>query len=259
MKNMAGTCEHVSVSIVIPVFNEAGNIEALTGRLTSVLAGLLGGAEIIFVDDGSTDGTLSELQNAQEQEPRIRILHFHRNLGQTAALAAGFNHARGEAVITLDGDLQNDPADIPALLEKLKEWDVVCGIRIRRHDSGWKRLSSRIANAVRNWATQDDIVDTGCTLKAYRRACVEHLELYNGMHRFLPTLLRMRGFRVIQMPVSHHPRFRGKTKYGTWGRLAKGLSDLYAVRWMKKNRIDYSSQLESFEVPVRTEVLEKKS
>src|SRR5579884_2780286 len=139
---------------------------------------------------------------------------------------------------TLDGDLQNDPADIPKLLEKLKDWDVVCGIRIHRQDSPWKRISSRIANEVRNWVTGDNIIDTGCTLKAFRGDCVRNLELYQGMHRFLPTLLKMRGYRVIQIPVSHHPRLHGKTKYGTWRRLVKGLADLYAVRWMKANWID---------------------
>jgi dolichol-phosphate mannosyltransferase len=255
---MAELGERVSLSVVVPVFNEAGNVQTLAERLKSVLSGPLSHAEIIFVDDGSTDATLSQLRQAQESEPRIRILHFQRNLGQTAALAAGFHHARGEAVVTLDGDLQNDPADIPALIEHLSRWDVVCGIRVRRQDNWLKRITSRIANGVRNWATEDDIIDTGCTLKAYRRACLEHLELYKGMHRFLPTLLRMRGFRVLQAPVSHHPRFSGKTKYGTWGRLVKGLSDLYAVRWMKKNRIDYSSELEFYEKSSPAAVLERK-
>jgi dolichol-phosphate mannosyltransferase len=256
---MADLDERVLLSVVIPVFNEAGNIQPLVGRLRPVLSGSMSAAEIIFIDDGSSDTTLPELRQAQESEPRIRILHFQRNLGQTAALAAGFHHARGDAVVTLDGDLQNDPADVPALVEKLDHWDVVCGIRVRRQDSWVKRISSRIANGVRNWATRDNIVDTGCTLKAYRRECVRHLELYKGMHRFLPTLLKMRGFRVLQVPVTHHPRLRGKTKYGTWGRLFKGLSDLYVVRWMKRNRIDYSSELEFDEKPCRSAVLERKA
>jgi dolichol-phosphate mannosyltransferase len=256
---MADSTDRVSLSVVIPAFNEAGNIQPLVEGLKLALSESLGLAEIIFVDDGSTDETLSELRRAQENEPRIRILHFHKNLGQTAALSAGFDHARGEAVVTLDGDLQNDPADIPVLVGKLSRWDVVCGIRMGRQDSWLKRISSRIANGVRNWATQEDIVDTGCTLKAYRKTCVEHLELYNGMHRFLPTLLKMRGFRVLQIPVAHHPRFSGQTKYGTWGRLFKGLPDLYVVRWMKRNRIDYFSQLELYEKPSRPAVLERKA
>lgn len=244
MINQAG---QPALSIVIPVYNEAENISPLAARLKSAFSHFSGTVEFIFVDDGSTDSTLEELRAAQRTDPRIRILYFPKNLGQTAAMAAGFHHVRGGAVVTLDGDLQNDPADIPALLEKLQDWDVVCGVRVRRHDSWVKRASSRIANGVRNWATGDDIVDTGCTLKAYRAECVKDLELYQGMHRFLPTLLKMRGYRVIQVPVPHHPRLAGSTKYGTWGRLLKGIADLYAVRWMKKNRIDYGAGLEIYE------------
>ncbi len=236
-----------SLSVVIPVFNEAENIQPLIERLCSALGDWPGRVEILFVDDGSTDGTLQLLKQAQERDPRIRIAHFRRNLGQTAAMAAGFRLAAGEAVVTLDGDLQNDPAEVPRLVKMLDDWDVVCGIRTRRRDSRWKRLSSRIANGFRNWVTHDEIVDTGCTLKAYRRACFSRLELYQGMHRFLPTLLKMRGYRVTQVPVSHHPRAAGKTKYGTWGRLKKGLADVWAVRWMKKNWIDYEAHLEVLE------------
>ncbi len=252
--------DNISLSVVISVYNEEENIRPLVERLGFALAGWPGSFEILFVDDGSTDSTLNSLKQAQEANPQsqmmIRIAHFRRNLGQTAALAAGFRLARGNAVVTLDGDLQNDPAEIPRLVELLKDWDVVCGIRVRREDSWWKRLSSRIGNGFRNWATGDDIVDTGCTLKAYRRECVERLELYRGMHRFLPTLLKMRGYRVTQVPVSHHPRLRGKTKYGTWGRLVKGLGDVWAVRWMKKNRIDYDSVLEVLD---KTETIERLS
>ena len=239
-----------SLTVVIPVYNEAENIQPLAGRLGAALASWPGTLEIIFMDDGSTDLTLDRLKQAQRSDSLlqgIRIAHFGRHLGQTAAMAAGFRLARGRAVATLDGDLQNDPAEIPRLVGMLKDWDAVCGIRVRRQDGFVKRVSSRIANGFRNWATGDDIIDTGCTLKAYRRECLEHLELYHGMHRFLPTLLRMRGCRVTQAPVSHYPRLRGKTKYGTWGRLVKGLGDLWAVRWMKKNRLDYDPFLEVFE------------
>ncbi len=238
-----------SLSVVIPVFNEAENIPTLVERLQAALGDWPAEVEFLFVDDGSTDATLELLKRAQSSEPRIRIAHFRRNLGQTAAMEAGFHVARGGAVVTLDGDLQNDPAEIPRLVGMLGEWDVVCGVRVRRHDTLWKRLSSRIGNGFRNWATGDDIIDTGCTLKAYRRACVERLELYHGMHRFLPTLLKMRGYRVTQVPVSHHPRLAGKTKYDTWGRLKKGLADVWAVRWMKKNWISYQSVLEVLETP----------
>ncbi len=247
--------ETVALSVVIPVYNEAENVRPLLDRLDSALRDWPGKIEIIFVDDSSTDSTLELLKQAQECDSRIRIAHFRRHLGQTAAMAAGFQMARGRAVVTLDGDLQNDPAEIPGVVAMLKDWDAVCGIRARRQDSWWKRASSRIANSFRNWVTGDDIVDTGCTLKAYRRECLGRLELYQGMHRFLPTLLKMRGYRVVQVPVSHHPRLRGKTKYGTWGRLTKGLADVWAVRWMKKNWIDYEASLEVFEKPSPIEPL----
>ncbi len=245
----------VSLSVVIPVFNEAENIHPLLDRLGTALAGWPGEVEIVFVDDGSTDGTLEKLKRARESNARVHVARFRRNLGQTAAMAAGFRLAQGKVVVTLDGDLQNDPADIPRLVEMLAEWDAVCGVRMRRQDGWWKRFSSRIANAFRNWATGDHIIDTGCTLKAYRRECLESLELYRGMHRFLPTLLKMRGWRVTQVAVAHHPRLRGRTKYGTWGRLLKGLSDVWAVRWMKKNRIDFAAELEVLEKPSLTQAL----
>jgi len=236
-----------SLSIVIPVYNEEDNIHPLVERLEEAVAGWSDWVEILFVDDGSSDKTLELLKEAQKSDSRIRIVHFRKNLGQTAAIAAGFRLAQGRVIATLDADLQNDPMEIPRLVKMLKEWDAVCGVRIKRKDSWWKRLSSRIGNGFRNWVTGDDIIDTGCTLKAYRRECLEGLELYNGMHRFLPTLIKMRGYRVTQVPVAHHPRRAGKTKYGTWGRLVKGLTDVWAVRWMKKNRIQYEAELQVLE------------
>lgn len=233
-----------ALSVVIPVFNEEENIAPLAARLEEALKPWGAQAEVVFVDDGSSDRTLAELRRVQAADPRILILHFRKNLGQTAAMEAGFHHSRGDAVVTLDGDLQNDPADIQALVERLREYDVVCGVRERRRDTWMKRISSRIANGVRNWATGDDIVDTGCTLKAFQGRHVRTLKLYDGMHRFLPTLLKFRGCRVLQIPVGHHLRFAGATKYGTWGRLIKGIQDLFAVRWMKKNWIEYASELE---------------
>ena len=236
-----------SLTVVIPVFNEAENVRPLLDQLGAALADWPGWVEFLFVDDGSTDNTFELLKQAQEIDSRIRIARFRRNLGQTAAMAAGFRLAQGSSVVTVDGDLQNDPAEIPRLAEMLKDWDVVCGVRAHRQDSGWKRFSSRVANGFRNWATCDDIIDTGCTLKAYRKECLERLDLYRGMHRFLPTLLKMRGYRVTQVTVSHHPRLHGKTKYGTWGRLVKGLGDVWAVRWMQKNKIAYENELEVLE------------
>lgn len=238
-----------SLSVVVPVYNEQENVPALVEQLRAALKSWSGEVEFLFVDDGSTDATLRLLQQEQSGDPRIRIAHFRRNLGQTAAMEAGFHIARGNCIVTLDGDLQNEPGEIPRLAEMLADYDVVCGVRTKRRDTWWKRRSSRIANGFRNWITGDDIVDTGCTLKAYRRQCVERLELYNGMHRFLPTLLKMRGYRVTQVPVRHHARHAGKTKYDTWRRFKKGLIDVWAVRWMKKNWISYQGELEMVESP----------
>ena len=251
--------ENPALSLVIPVHNEEENVEPLAEELRQVLGNFKGGTEVIFVDDGSTDGTLEALKQAARRDPTIRIAHFRRHLGQTAAMAAGFRLARSPAVVTLDGDLQNDPADVPALVALLKDWDAVCGIRTRRQDTWLKRVSSRIANGFRNWATGDNIVDVGCTLKAYRREWLERLEFYDGMHRFLPTLLKMRGARVTQVPVRHRPRWRGKTHYGTWGRLAKGLGDVWAVRWMKRNRIDWEAVVEVQESEVRSQESETRN
>jgi glycosyltransferase involved in cell wall biosynthesis len=242
-----------SISVVVPVYNEQENVAPLLEQLQAALADWPGEVEFLFVDDGSTDATFALLKRAQARDTRLRIAHFRRNLGQTAAMEAGFHLARGRAVVTLDGDLQNDPAEIPRLARMLDSFDVVCGIRAHRQDTWWKRQSSRLGNGFRNWATGDDIVDTGCTLKAFRRECVERLELYNGMHRFLPTLLKMRGCRVTQVPVSHHARHAGKTKYDTWRRLKKGLADVFAVRWMKKNWIAYEDVLETVEAPGNAE------
>jgi dolichol-phosphate mannosyltransferase len=236
--------DNPALSIVIPVHNEDANVGPLLDELRRTLGEFPGGVELVFVDDGSTDQTLARLRAAASQDARIRVAHFRRNLGQTAAMAAGFHLARGQAVVTLDGDLQNHPADVAALVALLKDWDVVCGVRSKRRDTWLKRISSRIANGFRNWATGDNIVDTGCTLKAYRREWLDRLELYHGMHRFLPTLLKMRGARVTQVPVRHRPRVAGKTHYGTWRRLVKGLDDVWAVRWMQRNLIDYAPVLE---------------
>jgi len=241
--------DNPALSIVVPVHNEEENVGPLVREVFEALNDFPGGVELVIVDDGSTDATAARLQEAAQRDPRIRLARFRRNLGQTAAMAAGFHLARGRAVATLDGDLQNDPKDVPALVALLKDWDVVCGVRTRRRDTWVKRISSKIANGFRNWATGDDIVDTGCTLKAYRREWLDRLELYHGMHRFLPTLLKMRGARVTQVPVRHRPRLRGRTHYGTWGRLVKGLADVWAVRWMQHNHIDYTGALEPIPQP----------
>ncbi len=237
------------LSVVVPVYNEEANIPRLVRELAATLDTLDRCCEIILVDDGSLDGSLRALREARAQDPRIRILSFEANAGQSAAMAAGFRAARGDVVVTLDADLQNSPADIPRLLEKLPEFDMACGLRVNRQDPWIRRFSSRIANAIRNRLSDEQIQDTGCSLKAYKRVCLERIKLYNGMHRFLPTLFRMEGFRVVEVPVGHHPRRHGASKYNIRNRLVPSCIDLFAVRWMKKRQIRYRMREESAESP----------
>jgi dolichol-phosphate mannosyltransferase len=228
-----------AVSVVIPAYNEEANVEPCYRELAAVLAATGQPFEIIFVDDGSTDGTREALRRLTREDARVRVLRLRRNAGQTAALDAGFRAARGAVVVTMDADLQNDPRDIPRLLAALPGHDVVCGWRVDRRDPWTKRVASRIANRVRRAITGDGVHDTGCTLKAFRRDALKRLHLYRGMHRFLPALLLMEGCRVTEVPVGHRPRRAGRSKYGNWGRLWSGLADLWAVRWMARRRLDY--------------------
>lgn len=226
------------LSIVVPLFNEEENLPVLAGEIRAALAAIGRSFELIFVDDGSTDGGLAVLERLAVADPAVRILRHRRNAGQSAALAAGFRAARGEIVVTLDADLQNDPADIPRLLAKLDEgYDAVSGVRRNRRDSWSRRVSSRVANAVRNWATDEAIADVGCSLKAYRRGFLTDLPMFSGMHRFLPTLVRWNGARVAEIDVNHRPRLHGVAKYGIGNRLFRALADLFAVRWMGRRWI----------------------
>ena len=211
----------VELSIVIPVKDEAMNIAPLVEEIFAVRGLKDRLMEILFVDDGSRDGTLTEIKAAAGRHPAgaVRWLSFDRNHGQTAAFDAGFRAARGKWIATMDGDLQNDPADLPMMLERLKDADMVAGYRKRRRDGPMRRISSRIGNAIRNWATGEAIIDTGCSLKVMRRRCLSSMKLYEGLHRFFPTLLRMEGFTVTEVPVHHRPRLKGRAKYGVWNRL----------------------------------------
>jgi glycosyltransferase involved in cell wall biosynthesis len=227
------------LSLVIPVYNERDNLSPLVGEIAASLRGAGFRYEVLMVDDGSTDGSAEALAALRRDHPELRVVRLARNAGQTAAMDAGFRRARGGVVVTLDADLQNDPADIPLLVRELEGWDAVVGVRRVRRDGLVRRVSSRVANYVRNRLSDETITDTGCSLKAYRREAVARLKLYRGMHRFLPTLLKMEGFRVREIPVGHRARAHGRSKYGISNRLVPSFVDLLAVRWMKKRTLRY--------------------
>lgn len=226
-----------ALSVVIPLYNEEENIPILQRELTAALAGL--DYEIVFVDDGSRDATRERI--ATDAEGRIRVLAFERNAGQSAAMYAGLHAARGRAVALLDGDLQNDPADIPRLVAEIERGaaDLVCGYRAKRKDTVVKRITSRVANFVRSRFTRDGVRDTGCTLKAMRRECVSALVPFVGMHRFIPALVKGAGFRLMEMPVNHRPRQFGVSKYGLGNRALRATIDMFGVRWLLGRQLRY--------------------
>jgi len=229
------------ISVVAPCHNEEGNIPALVEQISTALTGR--SVEIVLVDDCSTDGSWALLQKLGAQNPRVRALRFEYNCGQSAAMWAGIKAARGAVIITLDSDLQNPPAEIPKFLAALAGADCVCGSRVAARAKGdnWvRRASSKIANGVRNRLSGETISDAGCCFRAFRRECVADVKFFKGAHRFLPTLIKMEGFRVVEIPIAHNARQAGRSHYGIWNRLFKGLADLLAVRWMKKRMIRYT-------------------
>jgi glycosyltransferase involved in cell wall biosynthesis len=229
------------LSVVIPVYNEEESLPPLWEELRGVLGSLGLTFEVVFVDDGSRDRSAEVIRAFREADRRVRLVRLKVNAGETAATDAGFKSARGRLVVTMDADLQNDPHDIPGLLARLDHADAVTGWRVNRQagDSLVRRISSRVANRVRNVLSEETIQDSGCTFRAFRRECLRGLALYRGFHRFIPTLLRMRGYRVIEVAVNHRPRRFGRSKYGIGNRVFVAFADLLAVRWMKSRLLNY--------------------
>ena len=220
--------------------NEEGNIEQLIAEIQMVMHNLKETWELICIDDGSTDATLQLLVEKKLEYPELKILSFKRNFGQSSAFDAGFKSAKGSILITLDGDLQNDPKDIPKLVHTLdKGYDLVVGKRAKRKDTFSKKMLSKLANAVRSRICQDGVDDTGCSLKVYKREKLEKIKLYQGMHRFLPALFLIEGFKVTQVDVSHRPRTSGTTKYHFFNRSINTVVDMFAVKWMHKRQLRY--------------------
>jgi dolichol-phosphate mannosyltransferase len=231
-------------SVVIPLKNEEENIADLISELEPVMQNLKNPWELICINDGSTDNTLGILAELAKTKPYLRVLNFDRNYGQSCAFDAGFKHARGEWVITLDGDRQNDPADIPKILSFTENHDLICGRRVNRRDPWQKKMISKLANFVRSRICKDDIQDTGCSLKAYRKSCLNHIKMYKGMHRFLPALFKIEGFRIAEVPVNHRERTKGVTKYNFFNRSFNTIADMLAVRWMSKRHLNYRIEKE---------------
>jgi len=231
----------VYLSVVAPAHNEAPNLPALVSEVAESLSALDRPWELLIVNDASTDETPAVLRRLLGKWPVLRILSLRRRSGQTAALEAGLRAARGRIIATLDADLQNDPHEFPKLLPLLADGrcDFVNGWRKDRRDPWLRRISTRIANGVRNGLTGEQIHDSACGLRVFRREVAERLVLFNGLHRFLPTLARMKGFRVVEVPVNHRPRVAGQAKYGVWNRVFKALRDCFAIRWMQKRVLNY--------------------
>jgi dolichol-phosphate mannosyltransferase len=234
---MTQTASSPEISVVVPLFNEEESIGILQTELSAALKGL--DYEIIFVDDGSVDRTAERIETAAN----IRIIRFEKNSGQSAAIYEGLTAARGGTLVIIDGDLQNDPVDIPKLLAEIARGaDLVCGYRVKRRDTLVKRATSRIANAVRSRYTKDGVRDTGCTLKAMRRECMSTLLPFKGMHRFIPALVKAAGYRLVEVPVNHRPRRFGQSKYGLGNRALRATIDMFGVRWLLSRRLNYKTR-----------------
>lgn len=236
------------LSICVPVYNEQDSLPLLHEAICKVIDPQQIDAELILVDDGSKDNSWNVIQELVKKDSRVRGLKFKFNCGETAASDAGLRNARGKYVMTMDADLQNDPVDIPAFLKAMETGvDCVCGSRVATRGKGDNFIrvaSSRIANWVRNKLSDEEISDAGCTYRCIRRECLPSIKLYRGLHRFIPTLLKMEGYTVSEIPVSNNPRLHGESKYGVWNRLFKSFRDLLAIRWMKSRILGYRIDIE---------------
>jgi len=227
----------VDVSIIVPVYNEAGNILPLAREVAEAMGRQPRSYELVFVDDASTDETWAKIEEARRLDARVRGLRHARNSGQSAALWTGFQNSMSPIVATLDGDLQNDPADLPRLLAELDRVDFVSGMRLARQDNFVRRASSKIARWARKTMLKADFRDTGCAIRAFRRSVLDGLFAFNGLHRFLPLLVYGNGASTLEIPVNHRPRVAGVSKYGVWNRLGRGVYDLFALAWYQKRRL----------------------
>lgn len=225
----------IDISVIIPTYNEEGNVELLCNELKTVLSSLKLNFEIIFIDDCSTDTTNQRLLALHTNDPTVKIIKFRKNFGQSAAMKAGFEHSQGRLIISMDADLQNDPLDIPPMIEKIEKenFDVVCGWRYNRQDSAQKKIFSKLANRIRSFLTGETIHDSGCTLRVYKREAIRDLELNGELHRYIPAMLLWKGYQIGEIKSNHRQRVSGKSKYN-WKRLTKGFLDLLVIAFWQK-------------------------
>ena len=235
---------NLDLTVLIPVRNEAENVEPLLDELIPVLEGLGKTYEVIFVDDGSTDGTYERLCHLRPRFPHVHLIKLAAAYGKTAALVAGWDRARGEIIVIMDGDLQNDPHDIPNMISQIPPYDLVCGYRTKRQDSWFRRMQSRIANWVRNRVIHDRIRDSGCAFQALRHEALHTQKFYLGLHRFLPAIFLLEGYKVVEVPVRHRPRRHGKGKFNMRNRIVRAFDDMMAVRWLQSRKIRYDIEEE---------------
>ncbi|MCK5528814.1 MAG: glycosyltransferase family 2 protein [Kiritimatiellae bacterium] len=236
--------KNIIVSVVIPIMNEEDNVIPLAKELDSAFSKQQWEWECLWIDDGSTDQSNELLSSLAKDCPHHKLITFEKNAGQSAAFHAGFHAAKGEIIATIDGDRQNDPADIPLVVEKIisEDWDMVNGYRATRQDNWMRKMVSKVGNGVRNMVTGKTVRDVGCSTRAFKRECVQELPRFKGMHRFLPTFVSMMGYRITEIPVNHRQRPLGTSKYTTWNRMWVGIADVTGVLWLRKRAFNYRTK-----------------